>query len=79
MYNSHHPPPPILGHAQNDVQLMAILLSQLPSAGTIVLGNCPWLLRFLVGTVMYEEKGCAIANITQGWKTHPGEEFDCFE
>lgn len=66
MYNSHHPLPPNPGHAQTDVQLMVILLSQLPSAGIIVLSNCPWLLSFLIVTVIYVEQGCATANLTQG-------------
>lgn len=68
MYNSYHPPPPNPGHAQTDVQLTVILLSQLPGAEIMVLSNCPWLLRFLMGTVNDVEQSCAIAHITQGWK-----------
>lgn len=79
MDNSHHPPPPFPGHAQTDFKLMVILLSQLPSAEIMVLSNCPWLLSFLMGTVIYVEQGCAIAKITQEWKTRPFEEFGCFK
>lgn len=83
MYNSHHPPPPLpppscSGHAQVDLKLTVILLSQFPSARITVLSLRPCLLSFLMDIVIYVEQGCEISKIIQGWNTLPCEEFGCF-
>lgn len=77
MYNSHLPTP-LPCHAQVDLKFTVILLTQFPSARITVLSHSPWLLSFLMDTIIYEEQGCAISKIIQGWNTHPCEEFGCF-